>query len=79
MGVTSKDEQGKLTLEISNGELETLRKCVDKWGFIDYPSFLRFAISIIGDADDKTVWIKSKGVAQAVIPAKNYLKDSGAK
>ena len=77
MTVTSNEDQGVLTLTVNNGELDVLKKCVDKWGFKDYPSFLRFAISIIGDADDKTVWIKSKGVAQPVFPARNYLKDSG--
>lgn len=78
MAVISTEKGDSLTLEIDNGEFTALKKCIEQWGFLDYPSFLRFAISIIGDTEDKSIWIKSKGNLQPVFPAKPLLKNNGA-
>lgn len=78
MPIKSKKENSTLTLEIDNGDLEKLEKCMETWQFKDYQSMLRFAISVFLVTEDKCLWMKSDGQPQKIAPAKEFLKDSGS-
>lgn len=77
MAIKSKTEGGKLILEVDNGDLEKLNQCMSSWKFKDHQSMLRFAMSLFLVSEDKNLWIKSEGKIQQIVPAKDYLIDSG--
>lgn len=78
MAVKSKTEQGKLILEIDNGDLEKLTQSMTKWSFKDHQSLLRFAISVLLVTEDHSLWIRQNGQQQPIAPAKDLTKDPGS-
>lgn len=77
--ISNKDgeDAGKLTLEIDNGDLAKLNKVISTWGFRDYQSFLRFAVSIMLITEDKFLAIQADGEKKSIKPAADYLKEQG--
>lgn len=78
MAVKSKDENGKLILEIDNGDLEKLNQVMDKWSFKDHQALLRFSISILILSEDESISIKMNGSQRSITPAADLLKDREA-
>jgi hypothetical protein len=74
MAVIPTQTDNKLTLSIDNGDLTKMEEVLEKWGFKDIQSFWRFSVSILLETEDKALWIKAKGEAVAVAPAKHSLK-----
>lgn len=74
MAVKSNEKEGKLTLEIDNGELKKLKEVMEKWSFKDYQSLQRFMISILFLNEDKSLSIKLDGRQQDIVPASDLLK-----
>ena len=77
MAIKTKSEGEKLILEVDNGDLEKLNKCLDLWRFKDYQSLLRFSMSVMLLTEKQNIWIQSDNAPQLIAPAKEYLKDSG--
>ncbi|HDV5783367.1 TPA: hypothetical protein RJD83_000279 [Legionella pneumophila] len=74
MAVKSQEKEDKLILEIDNGDLSKLNDVMEKWGFKDYQSFMRFAVSILLLNEEKSVGIKLDGLKQDIAPASDLLK-----
>lgn len=70
-------EDNKLTIEIDNGDLEKLNQCLESWNFKDHQSLLRFSMSVLLLAENQDLWIRTDNDVEKIIPAKDYLKDSG--
>lgn len=74
MAVKSTQEGEKLILEIDNGDSSKLNEVIEKWGFKDYQSFLRFSISIMLVTEEKFLAIKVDGVEKVIKPSSDFLK-----
>ena len=77
MAIKSIEKDGKLILEIDNGDLEKLKQCMSEWSFRDNQSLIRFAISIMLVTEGKNLWIKQKGRIQQIVPSDEFLRESG--
>lgn len=65
----------ELLIAIDNGDLKALKEIVEKWGFIDVESALRFALGVLVVAgDDKKIHVSQKGIDRNVVPADSLLK-----
>jgi len=74
MAVKSKREGGKLFLEIDNGDLTKMDEALQKWDLKDEQAFWRFSVSVLLEAEDKSLWIKSDGDLIPIAPAKHSIK-----
>jgi len=74
MAVKEKQEEGKLTLEFDNGDLQKLNEAMSKWNFKDYQSLARFAVSILLINEGKTFAVTEKGKTSELAPAKELIK-----
>ena len=72
MAVKSKEEGQKLILEINYGDLTKLKEAMQKWGFKDYQSLLRFGVSLLLLAEDNFFIIRMNGVLEKVAPIDQY-------
>lgn len=67
-------DEGKIVLEIDNGDLEALRQIEKDWKFTDESSVLRFALAVLTKAQDKAVYVDENGKKVALSPADSLLK-----
>lgn len=74
MAVKAQEKDKKLMLDIDNGDLSKLNEVMDKWGFKDYQSFMRFAVSILLLNEEKSIGIKLDGIKQDITPSSDLLK-----
>jgi len=74
MAVKSTQQGEKLLLEIDNGDLSKLNDVINKWGFKDYQSFLRFSISIMLVTEEKFLSIKVDHEEKVIKPSADFLK-----
>jgi len=74
MSVISEEKDDKLILEIDNGDLTKFKQALDLWNLKDAQSFWRFTVSILIEAQDQNMWIKSEGEAIQVVPADHSLR-----
>jgi hypothetical protein len=78
MAVKSKEENGKLVLEIDNGELSKLKDVMKRWSFKDHQALMRFCISLLYLSEEQSVSIKMDGIQQPLAPSSDLLKRSGS-
>jgi hypothetical protein len=78
MAIKHKKESGILHLSVDNGDLEKLEKALEKWSFKDYQSLIRFSVSVLLLAEDKSIAIKMQGMQKEIQPAQDLLKSSEA-
>jgi hypothetical protein len=76
MAIKDKMEERVLHLYIDNGDLDKLEKVLEKWSFKDYQSLVRFSVSVLLLAEDKSIGIKMKGMQKEIQPASDLLKSS---
>ena len=74
MAVIPNRKDGKLFLEIDNGDLDKMEEVLTKWNFKDEQSFWRFSLSILIETEDKALWIKTNGEPTPVAPARHSIK-----
>lgn len=74
MAVTPTRKNGKLILEIDNGDLEKMEEVLKRWNFKDEQAFWRFSISLLIETEDKEIWIKTNGELTPIAPAKHSIK-----
>lgn len=74
MAVSAKKSNQKLTLEIDNGDLLKIEEVIKKWSFKNEQAFLRFAVSLLIETEDKDLWIKSNGEPTRVEPADHSIE-----
>ena len=67
MAVIPNRKDGKLFLEIDNGDLDKMEEVLKKWNFKDEQSFWRFSLSILIETEDKALWIKTNSIAAVFI------------
>lgn len=65
--------KSKLVFEIDHGDLIKLDQAKNKWDFKDYQGFLRFVISLLLLAEEKSLTIKLDGLNQKIVPADHLL------
>ena len=66
-------EDDKLHLVIDNGDLLKLDEALSKWAFKDYQSLMRFSVSLLLLAEDKSISIKMNGIQTEIQPASDLL------
>lgn len=72
---TNPDETDVLRLAINNGDLKALGEIVEKWGFRDEESALRFALAILSVTQKGTlIQEKPDGASIALKPTESLLK-----
>ena len=74
MAVTATDilldtNEPAVQLVINNGDLEKINQVIKDWNFRDYQSFIRFAVSIMLDTEDKFLAIKKNTTLTPVRPS----------
>lgn len=74
MAVISNEKDGKLILEIDNGDLTKMKDVLNKWNFKDIQSFWRFSVSILLKTEDNALWIKENQEPIAIAPADHSIK-----
>jgi hypothetical protein len=67
------EEDNKLHLIIDNGDVDKLDQVLNKWSFKDYQSLMRFSVSILLLAEDKSISIKMNGMQTKIQPAPDLL------
>ena len=67
------EEDNKLHLIIDNGDVDKLDQALSKWSFKDYQSLMRFSVSILLLAEDKSISIKMSGMQTKIQPAPELL------
>lgn len=55
MAISIKEEEGKATIELSNGHLAALKKVAKDYGLIGEKEALDFALSIFSEADGHAI------------------------
>lgn len=76
MSVKVKEESSnKLVLEFDNGDLNKMKDVIEKWGFKDHQSYLRFAVSVFLLNEARYIGIVENGIENHVAPIKDLLKD----
>jgi hypothetical protein len=61
-------KKGTRTVEISNGDLKALNEIVEKWGFKDVESALRFGVAVMTLSEDSKLYYDNKGEKVMVRP-----------
>lgn len=74
MSVKSETVGDILRLELDNGDRDKLEKAMDKWGFKDHQSLLRFSVSMLLENQGSSFFIKEKDQPVEVAPSKDLLK-----
>jgi hypothetical protein len=74
MAVKSTEENGKLKLELDNGDMEKFKEVMTRYNFLDEQSLLRFAISIMLETKGTDLGILKEDGMYKVTPADSYLK-----
>lgn len=65
----------KIILEVNNGDYQALQDLVNEWKFADESSALRFALAVLVQAKNKTVFIDDdSGKKTALSPGESLLK-----
>ena len=73
------ENEGRLTAEFKELELNALQYVKTKWGFKDEASVLQFALAILFKAQNNIVKFKDEdGKKQKLSPAAALLKPAGA-
>jgi len=67
--------EGKISLDIDNGDLRTIKNTIEKWKFKDIESYLKFAISVLARTENKNIWIEEKDTRIKLAPAEQLLKE----
>jgi predicted component of type VI protein secretion system len=73
MAVKSKYQGDKLILEIDNGDLTKMKEVLRDWDFKNEQSFWRFSLSILLEAQDRELWIKSNDEVVQIKPVDSLL------
>ena len=68
----------KVILTISNGDLKALKSVVDDWQFKDNASVLKFALAVLSQALNKTVFIDNGGGGKIGLKPTEALKKEPA-
>jgi hypothetical protein len=75
MAVTNLSENdGKLTLELDNGDYKKFKQAMEKWNFKDEQSLMRFVVSILVLSEDKIINVKIDNDQKNIVPADDFLK-----
>ena len=72
-----KSNEDSLSLEFTNGDIELLNKAKDKFEFDSYEATLRFAMSVLVIAEDKSIRIKQNNSFVSVSPVKTSSENKG--
>lgn len=73
--VAALQEQNSLLFNVTNGDSVALKAVVDKWGFKDEESALRFALAVMKQAEKGLVFIDSgDGTKTGLSPSDDLLK-----
>lgn len=72
--ISSDDQQGTRTVEISNGDLVALNKIIDEWDFKDIESALRYAVAVLSIAKDKKLFYEKEDGEKVTIEPADSLK-----
>lgn len=72
--ISSDDQQGTRTVEISNGDLLALNKIIDEWDFKDIESALRYAVAVLSIAKDKKLFYEKEDGEKVTIEPADSLK-----
>lgn len=76
MGVVAfSKENGRINLEVNQGDLTKMEQVLEEWNFKDIQSFWRFSISILLQTEEKKLWIQENGTPILIAPAKHSLKE----
>ena len=78
MAVKSTKNGEKLILELDNGDVVKLEEVMNKWGFKDHQSLIRFVVSMLILNEDNSFSLRIDGRQQNVIPSADFLKYGGA-
>ncbi|MGC1878892.1 MAG: hypothetical protein WA347_04770 [Rhabdochlamydiaceae bacterium] len=76
MAVKDTMEGEILHLLVDNGDLIKLDEALEKWAFKDYKSLIRFSVSMLLLAEDKSIAIKMKGSQREIRPAEDLIRAS---
>jgi len=67
--ITESSNKDILSLAIDNGDREKLDQALQKWGFKDYQSLLRFTTSVLLLIEDKSLWIEEEVGMKKIAPS----------
>lgn len=75
--IIDSDNSDQMSIRFSNGERKALEEVINKWGFKDEESFLRFALAVFVKSNDRSVSIKDEsGKETSLCPADSLLINS---
>lgn len=72
--IEQKNNDGKLVLEFTNGDIAKFNEVMNKYNFKDAQAFIRFATSILLVAQDKEIKIKKGNDFVSIAPVEDLLK-----
>ncbi len=64
----------KMTLEFDNGDLNGFNDIMEKWGFKDEQSLIRFAMGAMLTTTDKTLTITTESGDEKIVPPSSFVK-----
>ena len=79
MAIVKKSEQtdeNKAIFEVNNGDLNALKEISDQWGFANPESALRFALAVLKQAKNETVYVEDNSGAKIGLKPSDSLKKS---
>ena len=71
-------ETDGLIVVLTNGDREALQEIINKWGFLNEESFLKFAMAIMLKAEGNKIIIQSEGNQASIVPNDNLLRPKNA-
>jgi len=70
-----KEEEGKITLEIDNGDFEALKSIEQNYNFSSKENLLRFAIAVLLKSNKKGVYVEEdNGTKNKLVPTDLLIK-----
>ncbi|MCK4592155.1 hypothetical protein KAT63_01800 [Candidatus Parcubacteria bacterium] len=68
-----------LLFNINNGDLSVLEKIKEKWKFKDKEGVFRFALAVMVQAENSTLYIQEKNEKKALIPGEGLIVEDKKK
>ena len=66
-----------LILVLTNGDKVALEEAINRWGFLNAESFLKFVLAVMLKAEGNKITIQVDGNQTGITPSDNLLKRGG--
>lgn len=70
MAISTKNEGGKLTIELDNGHVEALKKIVKDYNLVDEKAAVGFMLAVISEGEGQEIKINTK----SFLPSEKIIK-----